>query len=373
VTSTLPRVNAGHRLDDLRAALGDVDVPAVLVTDLMNVRYLCGFSGSAGRLLVLPDEAVLVTDGRYGDQAAEEIAAVDAPVRVLVGRTQAQQREHLAELTSSVKRLGVEGAALTVAEHVGFAGAFAAELVVTNGLVERLRTRKDDAEIARIEHAAAIADAALAEVVHRLGDGIDERTIAAELDFAMRRGGADGASFETIVAAGPNSAFPHHRPNGRRIVEGDLVIIDFGALVDGYHSDMTRTFTVGEPSPQAARLYAAVAEAENAGLAAIAPGVRGEVVHDVCRDVLARHGLADHFLHGTGHGVGLRIHESPWLTPSSTDVIEAGNVVTCEPGVYLVGIGGVRIEDAVVVTDHGCRPVTRSPKDQPCLPSPRTT
>ena len=125
--------------------------------------------------------------------------------------------------------------------------------------------------------------------------------------------------------------------------------------------------------PQAARLFAAVAEAENAGLAAIAPGVRGEDVHNVCRDVLARHGLADHFLHGTGHGVGLRIHESPWLTPSSTDVIEAGNVVTCEPGVYLVGIGGVRIEDAVVVTDHGCRPVTRTPKDQPCLPSPRTT
>jgi Xaa-Pro aminopeptidase len=373
VTPVLPPVEAGHRLDALRAALAEQDLSAVLVTDLMNVRYLSGFSGSAGRLLVLPDDAVLVTDGRYGDQAAEEIAAVGASARVLVGRTQAVQREHLAELSSAVKRLGVEGAALTLTDHEGFAGAFHPELVVTSGVVEGLRVRKDDAEIARIERASAIADAALAEVLHRLGDGVDERTFAAELEFAMRRGGADGASFETIVAAGPNSAFPHHRPNGRRIVEGDLVIIDFGALVDGYHSDMTRTFTVGDPSPQASRLFAAVAEAEDAGLAAIAPGVRGEAIHDVCRDVLARHGLADHFLHGTGHGVGLRIHESPWLTPSSTDVIEAGNVVTCEPGVYLVGIGGVRIEDAVVVTDHGCRSVTRTPKDQPCLPSPRTT
>jgi Xaa-Pro aminopeptidase len=370
---TLPPLDASRRLDGLRAVLAEHDVTAVLITDLMNIRYLSGFSGSAGRLLVLPDDAVLVTDGRYGDQAAEEIAAVGAPARVLVGRTQAVQREHLAELVSSVERLAVEAAALTVAEHEGLAAAFHPDLVVTNGIVEQLRDRKDAGEIARIERASAVADAALAEVAHRLGDGIDERTFAAELEFAMRMGGADGPSFDTIVAGGPNSAFPHHRPNDRRIVEGDLVIVDFGALVDGYHSDMTRTFTVGDPTPQAERLYAAVAEAESAGLAAIAPGVRGESVHEVCRDVLARHGLAEHFLHGTGHGVGLRIHEAPWLTPSSTDVIEAGNVVTCEPGVYLVGIGGVRIEDAVVVTDHGCRAVTRSPKDQPCLPSPRTT
>jgi len=370
---TLPPIDAGPRVDDLRAVLGEHDVPAVLVTDLMNVRYLSGFSGSAGRLLVLPDDVVLVTDGRYGEQAAAEIAAVGAPARVLVGRTQAVQRSHLAELSAALPRLAVEGAALTVSEHALFAGAFQPELVVTNGLVEALRVHKDDAEIARIAQASAIADAALADVVHRLGDGLDERTFAAELDFSMRRGGADGASFETIVAAGPNSALPHHRPNDRRIVEGDLVIIDFGALVDGYHSDMTRTYTVGDPSPAQVRLFDAVAEAERAGLAVIAPGVRGEDVHDVCRDVLARHGLADHFVHGTGHGVGLRIHEAPWLTPSSTDVIEAGNVVTCEPGVYLVGVGGVRIEDAVVVTDHGCRIVTKTSKDQPCLPSPRTT
>lgn len=367
---TLPPLVAGPRLDAVRAMMRERALEALLVTDLVNIRYLTGFSGSAARLLVLPDDAVLVTDGRYGDQATEEIAAVGAAVRVLVGRTQAVQREHLGELTATVDRLGVEAASLTLAERDAL--VFVGEMVATAGLVDGLRARKDAAEVARIEAAARIADAALADVAGRLAEGVDERSFAAELDFAMRRHGADGPSFDTIVAAGPNSAFPHHRPNDRKVGEGDLVVVDFGATVDGYRSDMTRTFVIGTPTARAQQLYDAVAEAEAAGLAAIVPGARGEDVHKVCRSVLARHGLADHFLHGTGHGVGLRIHEAPWLTPSSTDVIEAGHVVTCEPGVYLVGVGGVRIEDAVVVTDHGCRPVTLTSKERPCLPSPRT-
>ncbi|MGH3849429.1 MAG: M24 family metallopeptidase, partial [Pseudonocardiaceae bacterium] len=238
------------------------------------------------------------------------------------------------------------------------------ELVPTEGLVETLRQIKDAGEIARMAAAAEIADRALAQVRPRLAEGITEREIALELDFAMRRGGAEGSSFETIVASGPNGAKPHARPGDRRVQPGELVVIDFGALVDGYCSDMTRTLCVGPPaSPVAARMVEVVAESQLAGVAAVRAGATTKEVDEACRSIIAEAGWADAFLHGTGHGVGLEIHEDPRVASTSEEVLAAGQVVTVEPGVYLSDIGGVRIEDTVVVTEHGCRILTNAPKE----------
>jgi Xaa-Pro aminopeptidase len=230
-----------------------------------------------------------------------------------------------------------------------------------------LRLVKDDGEVARIETAADIASAALDAVLPLLVDEPSEAAFALALDSEMRRRGAEGPSFETIVAAGENAGFPHHRPGPRRIVEGDLLVVDFGALVDGYHSDMTRTVTVGEPSAERAELLALVTDAEALGVAAVRPGIDAKAVDAVCRDHITAAGWGERFTHGTGHGVGLLIHEAPWLNSTSTDVIGEGMVLTVEPGVYRGALGGARVEDTVLVTSDGCRPLTKMPKDLTCL------
>jgi Xaa-Pro aminopeptidase len=229
--------------------------------------------------------------------------------------------------------------------------------------VEGLRLVKDAGEAARIRAACAIADAALEKVRPRLLEGPTESEFGMELDAAMRSMGAADVSFETIVASGPNGAKPHHRPGLRRIVEGDLVVIDFGALVDGYHSDMTRTVAVGAIDDRSREMLDVVLEAQDAGVRAVSAGVAAAEVDRVCREIIDSAGLGDAFLHGTGHGVGLDIHEEPRVSGRSTATLVAGHVVTVEPGVYLPGLGGVRIEDTVLVTDHGCDRLTLAPKD----------
>jgi Xaa-Pro aminopeptidase len=213
-----------------------------------------------------------------------------------------------------------------------------------------------------MQAAAAVADVALAEVRARLLDGPTEAEFGLELDTAMRRLGATRPSFETIVASGPNGAMPHARPGPRRIVEGDLVVLDFGAVVDGYCSDMTRTVVVGEPTPTQARMLQVVTAAQAAGVAAVRAGVAATEVDAACREVIADAGWADAFTHGTGHGVGLDIHEAPRVGATSTATLSAGQVVTVEPGVYLPEHGGVRVEDSLVVTPDGSRPLTLTPK-----------
>jgi Xaa-Pro aminopeptidase len=334
------------------------------VTSLVNVRYLSGFTGSAGLLLVLPDELVFVTDGRYREQAAEELAAAGVEARLEVHLSVDGQRQALAAAAQGVHRLGLEAAHVSwaAARRYGDSWFPDAELVPTEGVVEDLRLVKDEGEVARIEAASSIADAALAEVRHRLAEGPTERELGLELDAAMRRRGADDVSFESIVASGPNGAKPHARPTGRRIGEGDLVVLDFGALVDGYHSDMTRTVLVGDASPTQARMLEVVAASQSAGVAAVAPGVPCADVDRTCREVIAEAGWADAFVHGTGHGVGLDIHEEPRVSFTATGTLAPGHVVTVEPGVYFPEHGGVRIEDTVVVTSTGCRPLTGAPK-----------
>jgi Xaa-Pro aminopeptidase len=354
------------RIPRLRERLGDAGCDALLVTHLVNVRYLTGFTGSAALLLVLPDEVVLTTDGRYRDQSAEQLSGAGVTARIEVGATLALQQEALSAAARTVGRLGVEADSVTWAQQRRFDAEWfpSAELVPTEGVVEALRRVKDEGEVARMAEAARIADDALAAVRPLLARGVTEREVALALDYEMRRLGADGSSFETIVASGPNGAKPHARPTDRAVAPGELVVIDFGAVVEGYCSDMTRTVCVGEPRGDVERrMVEVVAESQQAGVDAVAAGALGRDVDEVCRSVIAEAGWGDSFIHGTGHGVGLEIHEAPRVASTSTDVLAAGHVVTVEPGVYLADHGGVRIEDTVVVTEDGCRVLTNAPKE----------
>ena len=345
------------------------DIPEhLLVTSMTNIRYLTGFTGSAGMLFLLPGRTVLLTDGRYATQALEQFAAagVDASLEIARAADQAETAQRIAD-SAGTARMGLEAAHVSWARQQSFAGDWFPdiELVPTVGLVEELRSIKDAGELARLAEAAHIADAALERVRPLLASGPTEAEFGRTLDFEMRRLGASGPSFETIVAGGPNAAKPHHRPGTRRIEAGEPIVIDFGALYDGYCSDMTRTVWVNRVSdPDLRRAVDVVLASQAAGVAAVAPGVSCAEVDRVCREIIADAGWGDRFLHGTGHGVGLDIHEAPSVAATSTDTLRVGHVVTVEPGVYLPGLGGVRIEDTVVVTDDGCRPLNSTPKDR---------
>jgi len=364
----LPALTVTGRLDRLREAFEGHGVDAIVVTTLANVRYLTGFSGSAGVLTVTRDAALLTTDGRYRTQSAEQIdkAGAAAQVDTAIGPVTEQRKAAQAALSApAITRIGLESDNVRWSAQRAWADLLGADrLVATSNAVEALRERKDAAEIARMERAAAIADAALFEVLPLMSQGVTEEHFALELDTAMRRGGAESTAFETIVAAGENSAKPHHHPAARRIDVGDPVVVDFGATYEGYRSDMTRTFCVGaDPEGELARVFAVVGESQAAGAAAVRPGVAAKEVDDVCRQIIADAGWAERFEHGTGHGVGLDIHEAPTVSQLGTAILAPGFVVTVEPGVYLPGHGGVRVEDTLVVTEDGARPLTRFTKD----------
>jgi Xaa-Pro aminopeptidase len=350
------------RVARLRADLERRGAGVALITNLVDVRWLVGFTGSAGDVVVTPDAVLLLTDGRYATQAVAQVEAAGVAVEVV-----ADHEAHLERLTAAVR--GHPGVALQ-AEHISWArqrafagGALAGhELLATEGMLTALRATKEDAEVARIQAAAAIADAALAAVMPRITAGTSERDLALALDTAMRELGASGPSFETIVASGPNGARPHHRPGDRVIQDGDLVVIDFGATVDGYRSDMTRTFAVGRLDATQQLMLEVVTAAQAAGVAAVRDDVVASTVDAACRDVIAAAGWGDAFVHGTGHGVGLDIHEEPRVGATSQTMLRAGQIVTVEPGVYLPEHGGVRVEDTLLVTATGSTALTRFPK-----------
>lgn len=366
--TALPAMDVAGRLPRLRELLDEHGCDALVVSELTNVRYLTGFTGSAALLLVSADDIVFVTDGRYRDRSAEELAAagVDADIRIVGATPDAAIAD--AARTAGAQRLGLEADHVTWAAQRRWSGELFSdgELVPTSGLIERLRLVKDDGEVARIRSACAIADRALSQIRSELANSPTEAEFASLLDATMRDMGAADISFDTIVASGPNGAKPHHTPSERAIVDGDLVVIDFGALVDGYHSDMTRTVAVGDVGPERTRMLDVVLAAQDAGVQAIVAGVAASEVDRACRDIIDAAGWADAFLHSTGHGVGLDIHEEPRVGARSTATLDAGQVVTVEPGVYLTGLGGVRIEDTVLVTDDGCDRLTLAPK-QPIL------
>jgi Xaa-Pro aminopeptidase len=355
-------MDLGGRPARVRAELVGAGCDALLVTRLPNVRYLTGFTGSAGMVLVSADGVVLLTDGRYDTQSHEQLAAagVDADI-VIAGH--AQQLARLQELAAPVERLGLEAHGVTWAQQRAWARAFeGVELIPTEDLVERLRLVKEPGEVARIRAACSIADDALAATLPMLEQRPTERGFALALEVAMRERGASGTSFDTIVASGPNGALPHARPTDRNVEPGELVVIDFGCVVDGYCSDMTRTVSVGDPGPAARRLWEVVRESQAAGRDAVAAGVACADVDRASRDVIEAAGWGDEFSHGTGHGVGLEIHESPRVAKAAGGTLGAGVVVTVEPGVYLPGVGGVRLEDTVVVTETGADALTAFPK-----------
>jgi Xaa-Pro aminopeptidase len=357
-------MDVAGRAARLRGLLADAGVDALLVTHLPNIRYLAGFTGSAAQLLVTPDALLFTTDGRYRTQAREQLDAAGVDAAVEIGATQAAQREVISAALDPAARLGLEAHAITWAQQRDWTEAAAGhELVPTTGLVERLRAVKEPGEVARIRAACAIADDALGALLPRLADRPTEREFALELEVEMRRRGASGNSFDPIIASGPNAAKPHARPSSRRVERGELVVIDFGCIVDGYCSDMTRTVSVGDPGPDARRIFDVVRESQWAGRDAVRSGVECAVIDQACRDVITAAGWGDAFVHSTGHGVGLEIHEAPRVAASARDTLEPGSVVTVEPGVYLPGIGGVRIEDTVVVTSDGAEPLTEFPKD----------
>jgi Xaa-Pro aminopeptidase len=355
-------MDVAGRAGRLRLALGGTGAESLLVTKLSNVRWLTGFTGSNGQLLVTADELIMITDGRYRTQVAAELERSGVEARVEITTTDIARI--LEAAVPSGARLGLEADAVTWKRHDQIAGWLPGrQLVPLDRPIEELRKDKDDGERSRLARGAAMADSALAEVAPLLGARPTERAVARQLDNLMVELGADGPSYDTIVASGPNSALPHARPTPRVIEAGDLVVIDVGARVDGYGSDMTRTFVAGgEPSAEQLRLYEAVIEAQAAGVAAVAAGVEERSIDETCRSVLERLGLAEAFIHSTGHGIGLEIHEDPILSPRSEGILRSGFVVTVEPGVYLPDLGGVRIEDSVVVREGGCEPISHSPK-----------
>jgi Xaa-Pro aminopeptidase len=346
-------VTHSQRRHNLKAQIGATGLDAMLVTDLINVRYLSGFSGSNGALLVFADDRVpvLATDGRYRTQAAEQAPDLEIAIERALGRYLVGQAAD-----GGVRKLGFESNVVTVDGFDALSSELDTrggdtELARAAGTVEALREVKDAGELALLRLACEAADAALDDLVARGGlrPGRTEREVSRELEALMLDHGADGISFETIVAAGPNSAIPHHRPTDAVLAQGDFVKIDFGALVAGYHSDMTRTFVLGKAADWQLEVYQLVADAQRAGREALQPGAGLREVDGAARQLIADAGYGENFGHGLGHGVGLQIHEAPGIGATSAGTLLAGSVVTVEPGVYLPGRGGVRIEDTLVV------------------------
>jgi Xaa-Pro aminopeptidase len=369
---TSPPLSAAGRVERVRLAMAEAGVQLLIVSDLTNVRWLTGFTGSNGYAVVGPDSLTVVTDGRYGAQAGQQLSAAGVDGHIAVGATGAAVLELIAAAANSADSVGFEAQHLTVAQHAQWAERIK-RLAPTKGLVESARRTKDAAEVARIAEACRIADAALAAVAPTLGDHRTEAEVRNELEIVMRELGATGPSYETIVATGPaNAALPHHRPTPTPIEPGHTVIIDVGALVDGYHSDMTRSYVIGEPTPEQQQRYDLVLAAQSAGVAAVRPGLASDELDRVCRSIIVEAGYGDWFSHGTGHGVGLLIHEDPFINATGGYTLRPGDVVTVEPGLYRDGFGGFRVEDLVLVTNDGAQVLTSSPKDTPCLPSPPT-
>ncbi|WP_307848219.1 Xaa-Pro peptidase family protein [Microbispora oryzae] len=363
-------MNHAPRRARLAAALSEHGVTAVLVTWPVNVRYLSGLASSNAAVLVTgAGEALLATDARYVETARRVCEGVE----VIEDRDVAGALLRRARESGGPGRIAVEATHMSVGAFHALSGQHAGEyagehggghvLVPVADLVETVRAVKDEGEIEALRRACAITDEAFSRVVERIAPGMTESELARRLEAAMVELGADKPAFDTIVAAGPNGSIPHHSPSGRPIEPGDLVTMDFGALHDGYHADMTRTVAVGRPAAWQRDLYDLVREAQRAGRHAVRPGATAGEVDAAARDLIAAAGHGEHFGHGLGHGVGLEIHELPFLGPNRTGRLEDRVPITVEPGVYLPGMGGVRIEDTLVTRDEGPELLTLSTKE----------
>lgn len=346
------------RLANLRQRLSEEGFDAFLCMQPENRRYLSGFTGSAATLLITNKEAFLLTDFRYIEQANEQ-----APEFQVIKLTKDSYQD-LTDLGKTIKRLAIEGNFVTYDEFSKLKGAFPeTEIGSRPDFINKLRSVKSSAEIDLIRQAVKIADEAFTSVLEFLRIGQTEEEIAIEMEFNMRRSGASGHSFDFIVASGWRSAMPHGVASPKSIQAGEFLTLDFGAIYQGYCSDITRTVFLGEPDEKQREIYDIVLAANRAGIEAVVPGRMGQEVDAVARKMIDAAGYGQYFGHGLGHSVGLAIHEGPNLNTREETVLEPGMVVTVEPGIYLPGWGGVRIEDLVLITENGCEVLTQSPKD----------
>lgn len=336
-----------------QALLEPLELDALYITRPENVRYLTGFPHPEdAQVLITPEGAFLLTDPRYPEAERES----RIPARVL-------KREEREALFQDLRgRVGFEAEHLPYAALERLRELSPAEWVPTKGVIERLRLKKRPEEVARIRQAQALAERALERALALLRPGVEEREVALEIEFFLRKEGAEDVAFPPIVASGARGALPHAGASEKRLEPGELITLDLGAKVAGYHSDMTRTVALGKPSPEMRRVYEAVQEALEVALQGLKPGRTGKEVDALAREALGRHGLDRYFVHSLGHGVGLAVHEGPRLSPYTEEVLEPGMVVTVEPGVYLPGVGGVRIEELVLITEDGIELLSRFPR-----------
>ncbi|MGG1573678.1 M24 family metallopeptidase [Fictibacillus sp. NRS-1165] len=350
------------RLEKLRAELQKHHIDGIIVTSGKNRRYLSGFTGSSGVLVISEKEAKLITDFRYVDQAAAQAKDFE-----IIRHTSAiQEKAVQAAAEMGIKKAGFEQDYLSFSQYrtyEKYTSSQDTELVPISGLIEKLRLIKDNSEIKILKEAAQIADAAFSHITSYIRPGRTELEVSNELEFFMRKNGAASSSFDIIVASGYRSALPHGVASEKKISEGELVTLDFGAYYKGYCSDITRTVAVGEISSELRKIYETVYQAQARGMQGIKPGMTGKQADALTRDYIAEQGYGEYFGHSTGHGIGLDVHEGPSLAVHSDTILEPGMMVTVEPGIYVSGLGGVRIEDDALITEQGNESLTHSTKE----------
>ncbi|MCP1125115.1 MULTISPECIES: Xaa-Pro dipeptidase [Bacillus] len=348
-----------EKLTKLRSAFGEAGIDGILLTNQHSRRYMTNFTGTAGVVLISNERALFITDFRYVEQAQKQTVGYE-----IVQHTGAILEEVAKQVKDlGIQKLGFEQDTLTYSSYTAYKEEVDAEFVATSGIVEKLRLIKTDSEIKILKEAAQIADAAFEHILSFIRPGVSEIEVSNELEFFMRKQGATSSSFDIIVASGLRSALPHGVASEKLIENGDFVTLDFGAYYKGYCSDITRTIAVGEPSDKLKEIYNIVLEAQLCGVNGIKAGLTGREADALTRDYITEKGYGEYFGHSTGHGIGLEIHEGPSLAFRSETVLEPGMIVTVEPGIYIPNVGGVRIEDDIIVTAEGNEVLTKSPKE----------
>lgn len=352
-----------ERINKLRKSMGQKGIDAVLLVSDPNRNYLSGFTGDESFSVITQNEAVFITDSRFTEQAKQQVKDYE------IVQYKGSFSEFLGNLTKkmNIKKLGFEEDVISYGTYSSYKNSVKCEMLPMEGIVEKLRVIKDDYEIKCITQAAEIADNAFSHMVNFVKCGMTEREIGLELEFTMKKLGATELSFPSIVASGERSCLPHGQATDRIVGNGEFLTLDFGCVYNEYCSDMTRTIVIGEPSAEMIKIYNIVLEAQMKALKSYKAGVSGTEVDKAARSHIAEAGYGERFGHGLGHGVGRQIHEMPRVSPMGTNKLEAGMVVTDEPGIYIPGFGGVRIEDLLVVTDGGCEVLSKSSKSLICI------
>lgn len=349
----------GRRIENLRKAMQERKIEAFLVTSPANLRYISGFTGTTGLAVITMENAFFVTDFRYTEQAAEQCQGFQ------IVQNRGPIFEEVAKIVTENKlsNLAFEETKVTYAEYEVLTDLIDATFISGSGLIENLREVKDEEELSLIRKACEIADRAFEHILKYIEPGMTEIQVANELDFYMRSLGASGVSFDTIVASGVRSAMPHGVASDKKIQTGEFITLDYGCYYKGYVSDMTRTISLGEPSKKLREIYQIVLDAQLKVTAAAKAGVTGAQLDAIARDYITAKGYGEYFGHSTGHSIGLEVHETPNVSYLNDQALVAGNVITNEPGIYLPGIGGVRIEDDLIITENGCETIVHSPKE----------